>query len=613
MKSIIEAYNSSSDSDNEEEKGNRTNRASSSSSSSSSSSYADAATQKIKENVTRAINYDSNEARLRLSLAPINPEACTYVTIKAINSNTIVTSFFFFFFFFLQETNELLYKGDDEPEVVSRLGAAKAHQMSDAVFDMQYKLQGEQRSREKLGGAAAIKRRQHEQRKRRGKVAEAGSENFLGPWALPEDVAEAERRLAREAELNDAEAERIDEAYRAHHHHHHTDNDNEEEEKEKETETTTIATDKTEAEEAAVAAMEGTDEVAAKKRASGARFDPEDGYSIFHLQERYDYQGRTFVTPPSNLKPRHHACFIPKRFIYNVNAHKKPVSCVRFFPVYGHLVASAGMDGVVKVWQVYGQQRCVRTYVGHIKGVRDVTFANDGRHFLTCSYDRYIKLWDTETGQVVAAMSNERVPCCVRFNPATELQNEFIEGSSGPRVLQWDLRTKKVVQEYEEHQGGVSALLFIDQDRKFVSSSEDKSMRIWEYGNPVPVKYINDPTLFSMPALARHPNGRYFVAQSLDNKIKTYEAENTFKHVGSKTFGGHTVAGNACQIDFSPDGKYLMSGDSNGNIFWWDWKTCKIERSLHAHDGNCSSVAWHPIEPSRVVSCGFDGKMKLWD
>lgn len=481
------------------------------------------------------------------------------------------------------------------------MGAAKAHQMSDAVFDMQYRLQGESHSREKAGGSAAIKRRQQEKRKRRGKAAEAGSENFLGPWALPEDVAEAERRLALEAELNEAEVERREEIYREL----HKKDDAGADEKEAE------AKEARDAENVAV--MEGTDGVEAKKRASGAKFDPDGGYSVYHLKELYDYQGRTFVSPPSNLKPRHHTCFIPKRFIYNVNAHKKPVSCVRFFPVYGHLVLSAGMDGEVKIWQVHGQQRCVRTYCGHIKGCRDVCFANDGRHFLTCSYDRYIKYWDTETGQVVSAMSNERVPCCVKFNPNAELQNEFLEGSSGPRVFQWDLRTKEVVQEYEEHQGGIISLLFVDQDRKFVSSSEDKSMRIWEYGNPVPVKYINDSSLFSMPALALHPSGKYFVAQSLDNKIKTYEAENTFKHVGSKTFGGHTVAGNTCQLDFSPDGRYLMSGDSNGNIFWWDWKSCKIEKSLHAHDGNCSSVAWNPIEPSRVVSCGYDGKMKLWD
>lgn len=40
------------------------------------------------------------------------------------------------------------------------------------------------------------------------------------------------------------------------------------------------------------------------------------------------------------------------------------------------------------------------TPTGHGKAVRDVSFNRDGSQFLSCGYDRYIKLWDTETGQL---------------------------------------------------------------------------------------------------------------------------------------------------------------------------------------------------------------------
>lgn len=36
---------------------------------------------------------------------------------------------------------------------------------------------------------------------------------------------------------------------------------------------------------------------------------------------------------------------------------------------------------------------------GHSKAVRDVCFNNNGTQFLSAAYDRYIKLWDTETGE----------------------------------------------------------------------------------------------------------------------------------------------------------------------------------------------------------------------
>lgn len=36
--------------------------------------------------------------------------------------------------------------------------------------------------------------------------------------------------------------------------------------------------------------------------------------------------------------------------------------------------------------------------LGHSKAVRDISFNNTGAQFLSAAYDRYVKLWDTETG-----------------------------------------------------------------------------------------------------------------------------------------------------------------------------------------------------------------------
>lgn len=48
---------------------------------------------------------------------------------------------------------------------------------------------------------------------------------------------------------------------------------------------------------------------------------------------------------------------------------------------------------------------------------------------------------------------------------------------------------------------------------------------------------------------------KYFAAQSLDNQILIYNADN-FRQNRKKRFAGHSVAGYACQVGFSPDGRY---------------------------------------------------------
>ena len=42
----------------------------------------------------------------------------------------------------------------------------------------------------------------------------------------------------------------------------------------------------------------------------------------------------------------------------------------------------------VKLWEVYNQRRCIRTYQGHKQAIRDVNFNNAGDQFLSASYDR---------------------------------------------------------------------------------------------------------------------------------------------------------------------------------------------------------------------------------
>ncbi|XP_055716108.1 pre-mRNA-processing factor 17 [Phlebotomus papatasi] len=363
------------------------------------------------------------------------------------------------------------------------------------------------------------------------------------------------------------------------------------------------------------------EELLSKKHKRGKLLEekPVEEKSVLHIKDAIDYQGRSFLHAPhdvgvnlrSDAPPSQ--CFLPKAHIHTWQGHTKGIAAIRLFPRTGHLLLSASMDTRVKLWEVYGERRCVQTYSGHRQAVRDICFNNKGTQFLSAAYDRYIKLWDTETGQVVSRFTSRKIPFCVKFYPDNNKQYLFVAGTSDKKIICWDTRSGEIVQEYDRHLGAVNSITFVDGNRRFVTTSDDKSLRVWEWDIPVDMKYIADPTMHSMPSVTLSPNNKWLACQSLDNKIVIFSALNRFKMNRKKTFTGHMVAGYACSLDFSPDMSFLVSGDGDGKAYIWDWRTTKLYKKWKAHDGVCINCLWHPHEPSKLITAGWDGLIKYWD
>ena len=97
---------------------------------------------------------------------------------------------------------------------------------------------------------------------------------------------------------------------------------------------------------------------------------------------------------------------------------------------------------------------------------------------------------------------------------------------------------------------------------------------------------------------------KWFAAQSLDNQILVYSAEN-FRQNRKKRYAGHSIAGFACQVNFSPDGRFISSGDGEGNVVFWDWKTGRIKSRLRAHSKVVIAHEWLPHETVRASGFWF--------
>lgn len=362
-------------------------------------------------------------------------------------------------------------------------------------------------------------------------------------------------------------------------------------------------------------------------KAGTAYADDRGGHesSAFLGPAEHDYQGRTYMHVPLDLGIDLRGSgggdgataarnYTPKKLLHTWRAHEpgKAITQLRFFPGSGHLLLSAGADGRVLLYDVYHERAALRRYDGHARSVNDVAFDGAGARFLTASYDRHIKLWDTETGACLGRYSTGKTPHVVRFQPGGGA-HEFLAGMADKKIVQFDTRSGQLVQEYDHHLAAVNTITFCDAGRRFVTTSDDKSVRAWEYGIPVPIKFIAEPHMFAIVRAAPHPSGKFILFQSGDNQIVVYAATDKFRQNRKKAFRGHNSAGYAIDLDVSPDGQIVVSGDSGGYLCFWDWKTCKMWHKIQASDVPLVACQWHPRETSKVVTGDLNGVIKYWD
>lgn len=336
--------------------------------------------------------------------------------------------------------------------------------------------------------------------------------------------------------------------------------------------------------------------------------------SIFHgtADDLEDYQGRSWIDLPSGYKQGTvEKCRLPKKVVHTWSSHSKGVSAIRFHPS-GHLLLSTSLDGTAKISRVHGNRKCMRTYLGHSKGIRTAEFAGTGGgQFVSSSFDKSVKLWDTETGAIVTSFDTKNA---ISFALATHPTHpSILLAGINKKIVQFDTRTGDNLQEYDYHLDAVNSITFVDEGRKFVTSSDDKTIRVWEFGVPVQIQVIKDTEMHAASTASLSPDGTTWLGQNADNTIVSYSVTGPkVRQLKKKTFQGHSSAGYAIDVGMAPDGQYLYSGDGEGRVFLWSWKSRKVVKTLSAHQQVCVGCRWHPFEASTLATCSWEGSVKLW-
>jgi WD40 repeat protein len=192
---------------------------------------------------------------------------------------------------------------------------------------------------------------------------------------------------------------------------------------------------------------------------------------------------------------------------------KAEVNCVAFSPD-GELLASAGEDGIIKVWNI-GTRTATQIPNAHRNGVVGVTFHPGGKHLASLGGDEEVKVWDLTTGKSVFTCPGavgEWVANGVAFSP----DGGCLAAGSKDAVVVWDWRTRQPIHTFPGQEGGINVAFSADGRR--LAAGGDKDVMIWDAEKEGLHSLRHE---HHVSALAFSPDSRRLVSACYDQRTAT--------------------------------------------------------------------------------------------
>ncbi|KAF7982120.1 hypothetical protein HWV62_29841 [Athelia sp. TMB] len=290
--------------------------------------------------------------------------------------------------------------------------------------------------------------------------------------------------------------------------------------------------------------------------------------------------------------------------------HTGWVVSVAFSPD-GRRIASGSYDRSVRVWDAETGALIAGPFEGHTDYVTSIAFSPDGQRIASGSDDGSVRVWHAETGALFAGPFEHNISNVYVMSVAFSPDGRIIASGLGDGTVQlWDAHEGTPIAEpFKGHTGSVNSVAFSPDGRCIVSGSDDQFIRVWDSKTGAliaePFKGHTGPiysVIFS-------PNGRRIASGSADQSIRLWDAQEGTPL--AETSKGHT--GHVNSVAFSSDGQYIISGSDDQSVRAWDAATCTgIAEPLKGPTGGIKSVAFSS-DARRIASGSDDQSVRVWD
>ncbi|MDZ7963040.1 MAG: protein kinase [Aulosira sp. DedQUE10] len=213
-----------------------------------------------------------------------------------------------------------------------------------------------------------------------------------------------------------------------------------------------------------------------------------------------------------------------------------------------------------------------------------------------------------QMGKYDAALADYDRALTINPNFAEALQGRekilSMQRSSTPVQSQPQFQQAVFAYSLNGHSQLVRSVAFSRNSQTLISSSNDKTIKIWNLQTRKQQGVLNETGIWIVTAIA--PDGQTVVSGSSDNTIKIWHLS---ANKPQRVLRGHFDLINSLSI--SPNGQTLVSGSRDKTIKIWQLETGNLQQTLSGDSGFVYTTAISP-DGKLLISAGSDKAIKIW-
>ena len=279
----------------------------------------------------------------------------------------------------------------------------------------------------------------------------------------------------------------------------------------------------------------------------------------------------------------------------------------------------------------------IKTFRGHTQGVWSVSFAPDGLTLASGGSDRYVRIWDIETGRLLRSLRGHTHDIRqVAYSPDGQT---LATGSEDRTIRLWNPTTGETTRLlFTRYDHAVTSLSFSPDGLMLARAGQNKDIKIWEVTTGTELM-----TLLGKDQYDHHwsvctafcPDGIHLISGSDIGKLRLYEVlpsgEEKCVHNAhwrddeddeeSEVRGFFVDDHGGFQkpmeywigaLTFTPDGKTLISGSRDCTIKLFEMPMLREFRTLREHTGWVRNLLVSK-DGKVLISASDDGSVKMWN